>query len=153
MQNEQVRIRRATEADIPAMSCLWADLVIEENPQANPQKQAWSDGHRRLIRLGDFFAYVTEVHGAIVGFATGMMDTDLETGERYLEGGHMYVSPLYRKGRAGALLHRMGTEVCRKHGAKIFRRHVSATNERMMSRLQAKGHVVREYTVDEAIGE
>ena len=152
MQSDQVQIRKANEGDIPAMACLWADLVLEENPEACPQKQLWGEQQRRLMRLKNYHPYVTVVNGVVVGFATGFVDTDLETGKPYLEGGHMYVAPLYRKGRAGALLHRMGIEVCRKHGVGIFRRHVPANNERMMSRLRLRGHIVREYTVDERMG-
>jgi len=97
-----------------------------------------------------YYAYVVEAMGMIVGFATGLIREDLENeGDIYLEGGHMYVAPLYRKGKAGVLLHRMSTEVCRKHGAKIFRRHVPVNNSRMMARLVRKGHIIRENTVDE----
>ena len=149
----QVQIRRATEVDIPAMSCLWESLVLEENDSANPNKEAWSEMQRDLMQNPAYYAYVTETQGVIVGFATGLLTMDLEhKGELILEGGHMFVSHLYRKGKAGALLHRMGTEVARKHGAKRFRRHVPASNDRMVKRLQRRKYIVREFTVDEGVG-
>jgi hypothetical protein len=131
---------------------LWAMLVVEENPAAKPQIQKWVDLRTRLIKNPDYYAYVVTDDGwKIVGFADGSVQVALDTGETYVEGFHMYVLPEHRKGRAGHDLHKMGTDLMKRVGAKFFRRYVNVINERMMTRMKRKGHSVRLYVIDEKV--
>jgi GNAT superfamily N-acetyltransferase len=147
-----VEIRRANDADIPFMAFLWAMLVLEENPIAKPQIRQWAELRNRLIKNHDYYAYVvTDDAGKIVGFADGSVQVALDTGETYVEGSHMFILPEYRKGQAGRFLHKMGTDLAKRVGAKFFRRYVNVINERMMTRMKRKNHSIRMYVIDEKV--
>jgi hypothetical protein len=146
-------IRKATIEDIHHMSRLWAALVMEENPEAKPDRRAWENMQKRLFALRNYYAYVAENGNGVVGFNNGLVLTDMETGERYVEGGNFYVLPEHRMGFAGRMLHRNSFQVAKSVGAKFLRRHVSTKNQRMVDRMmKSRKHVVKEYIVDEMIG-
>lgn len=146
-----VSIRRATKHDIPAMAELWAMLILSEDPASRPDKAGWADLQGQFMGLDLYYAFVVETGGRVVGFNNGLISRDLATGAPYVEGGHFFVLPEHRGGRAGALLHRMSFRVGKEHGCAFLRRKVHAGNERMMRRILAKGCTVREYIVDEVI--
>jgi GNAT superfamily N-acetyltransferase len=148
-------IRRATINDIPAIGRLWASLVIEENPGAHPDIERWCEIQKDLFNLKNYHVFVTEEDGQVVGFNNGLVLTDLETGDIYVDGGNFYVLPEYRKGSSGMKLHRNSLNMARVVNAKYLRRKVSANNKRMMERLNdslGKTHFIKEYIVDEMIG-
>jgi len=147
-----MQIRRANEEDIPDMAILWSMLVMDEDNNACPDIKRWSELQRSLIPMDIYHPYVVEDNGKIIGFGTGITAICYMTGKVYIEGGHMYVHPNHRKGLAGMKLYKMGLEVAKKAGASFFRRHVPAVNNRMVKRLTNKGHIIKEYTVDEIIG-
>lgn len=150
-----VNLRPATIDDILDMSKLWVALVMEENPNANPDSQRWIDIERKMFDLKDYYAFVVEENGNVVGFNDGLLLTDLETNEPYIQGGSFYVLPQYRKGPCGIKLHRNSFQVARNIGAKFLRRKVSANNKRMVDRfikMDGKKHFIKEYIVDEMIG-
>ena len=151
LTKEQVQIRKANRDDILAMSCLWENLVLEENPEAKPNKEMWREQQKTYMMSDAYHPYVVVSNNLVVGFATGFAKIDLENGEQYLEGGHMYISPMYRKGKAGRMIHKMSIEVSKKIGARFFRRYVSAANERMMRRLTIKKYVIKGYLIDEEV--
>jgi len=149
--DQTVSLRRATADDIPDMANLWAALVREENPKARPDVKMWCGLQEHLINNDNYHCYVVEIAGQIVGFNNGLLLTDMETGETYLEGGHFYVLPDHRKSMAGFKLHRNGMDVARATGAKFLRRKVSAGNKRMMDRLNRGIGTIKEYVVDEGV--
>ena len=147
-------IRRAIVNDIPAIGKLWACLVLEENPGSHPDIGRWCEIQKDLFKLKHYHIFVTEEDGKVVGFNNGLVLTDLETGETYVDGGNFYVLPEYRKGSSGMKLHRNSLNVARDVKAKYLRRKVSANNKRMMDRLTnslGKTHFIKEYIVDEMI--
>ena len=149
------KIRKATHEDIDAIGKLWAALVIEENPNAHPNIERWKDIQRQLFGLNNYYIYVAEENGEVIGFNNGLFLVDIETNEPYIDGGNFYVLPKYRKGLSGMRLHRNSFEVAKSLGAKFMRRKVSANNKRMMDRLTShagKSHFVKEYIVDEMVG-
>ena len=148
-----IKIRKATQNDIPAMADMWVALVLEENPSARPDVKRWCDMQRQLFGMSNYFVFVTEDNGKVVGVNNGLFLTDMETGEPYVDGGNFYVIPEYRNGVSGMKLHRNSLNVTRNLGAKFLRRKVSAKNKRMVDRFMAgKTHLLKEYIVDEMIG-
>jgi GNAT superfamily N-acetyltransferase len=148
-----MKLRRAIIDDLLAMGRLWKALVIEENPTSNPDVERWSELQRRMFKMPDYYAYVVEDDRVVVGFNNGLVLKDFENGDIYVDGGNFYVLPEYRKGAAGAMLHRNSFEIAKKLGAKWLRRKVSANNERMVRRfLTSKKCILKEYIVDEMIG-
>ena len=146
-----VSLRRATIKDLPDIVPLWSSLVMEENPKAHPNVKMWSDLQECLFTNNQYYCYVAEIDGRIIGFNNGLLLTDMETGNQYLEGGHFYVLPDHRKSMAGFKLHRNGMDVARATGAKFLRRKVSAGNKRMMDRLNRGIGTIKEYVVDEGV--
>jgi GNAT superfamily N-acetyltransferase len=144
-------IRRATEYDVTTMAILWRELVLEENPKANPDCDQWAKSQRTLMSLPNYYAFVAEENDHIVGFNNGLLIIDPETREKYIEGGQFYVLPEYRKGSAGMRLHRNSFKLGKELGAKWLRRKVSINNKRMVERCIRK-YRVKEYVVDEPLG-
>jgi hypothetical protein len=148
-------IRKATSSDIPVIGLLWRYLVLEENPGAQPDVKRWCDIQVGLFKLKNYYIFVTEEDGKVVGFNNGLFLYDLETNQPYIEGGNFYVLPEYRKGSSGMKLHRNSLNVAKQLKAKYLRRKVSVNNKRMMERLTdnlGKKHFIKEYIVDEMIG-
>lgn len=149
------KIRPALIGDIPAMGNLWAELVLEELPKARPDISRWCQIQHMLISNPDYHAWVSEDNGEVTGFTNGMVQVDIQTGQRYMDGGHLFVTKQHRKGMAGLKLHRVCYRVCRDNGARFVRRKVSAFNKRMVDRMNkhlGNGHTIIEYIVDETIG-
>lgn len=147
-----IQLKRAGREDIRAMGELWSALVLEECPSACPHVSKWNRMQEDLIGLPSYYAFVAHENGNAVGFINGLILTDIETGETYVDGGHLFVLPQYRKSRAGALLHRKTYDVAKENGAKFLRRKVSTKNERMIRRMQKRmgtKYFIKEYVVDE----
>lgn len=148
-------IRPATIEDIPTLGDLWAQLVLEEIPDASPNIKRWCDMQRALMANPDYHVWVSEVDGEVSGFTNGLILDDIQTRERYMDGGHLFVSKQYRDGFSGMKLHRLCYRICKENSARFVRRKVSAFNQRMVERMKkglGNGHIIREYIVDEMIG-
>jgi GNAT superfamily N-acetyltransferase len=127
--------------------------VREENPSFTPDVVEWSKSQYRLMSMESYFAFIAVENGLVVGFNNGLVLTDPESGNRYVEGGNFYVLPEYRKMAAGMKLHKNSFDVAKSQGAKWLRRHVSVNNKRMVDRMQHnKRHILKEYVVDEMLG-
>ena len=142
-------IIQATEKEVPQLGLLWAKLVEEENPKADPDIESWMEFEKKLLSLDSYYAYVFKINDEVVGFCDGLLLIDLETRQKYIKGGHLYVLPEHRKGSAGMRLHLKSFRKSKELGAKFLRRTVSANNMRMMKR--AKDMKVSSYIIDEEI--
>lgn len=148
-------IRPGTHDDIPVLSRLWADLVLEENPDAKPDRVAWAKMQSGLIGRDNYTMALAVVDGKIVGYANGLFTIDMVTGVPFMQGGNLFILPEYRKGEAGRRLHRASLEDSKLMGCQFMRRKVSATNKRMVRRMkkgiESKRFKIKEYIVDETL--
>jgi len=151
-----ITIRPGNHKDIPTLSRLWAALVLEENPDAKPDREAWAQMQAGLIGRENYVMALAVVDGEIVGYANGMFTVDMVTGTPFMQGGNLFILPQYRKGEAGRRLHRASLKDSKVMGAQFMRRKVSASNKRMVRRMKkglaSNKYHIKEYVVDEIIG-
>lgn len=145
-----VTVRRGTYHDIPEVSKMWAQIVIGEDKTATPSEVIYCDQAYKLMTIDQYYLFVAEIGGEIVGFNDGIVAVDPADGQTYIAGRHFYVKPIHRNGTVGKLLHKNSVDAARRVGAKLIRRNIRIDKaENMLS----KGHTLREYVIDEYIKE
>lgn len=90
-------IRIATKEDLPEISKLWEDMVLEARPEFKPDLNKWVVLGNALFDTGLYHVVVFEEDNKIVGFIDGMMFDEPSTGEKHGVAQHFYVIPEYRK--------------------------------------------------------
>lgn len=124
---EGVRVRRGILADVPDMAKMWMSLVKEDmNGVGKPDPAAWIAQTVAMLGSPDYYLFVSEDKGNLVGFMDGVVSFDPSTSQKVMTGRHIYVNPEYRKTGATERMHREGVKLARSLGVKVFKRKVLA---------------------------
>lgn len=117
-------IRRATINDVDAVSHLWEAFIRESTTDSNPNRETWLKQTKAMMGNPDFYIYVAQENGEIVGFQTGSLWRDPSIDQICVIGGCFYVKPEYRNTSVAGRLHRNSVVKAREHKATLFRREV-----------------------------
>ena len=146
----QITIRRGLLEDVPTVAGMWAKIVIGEDKNATPNEDLYIKQSERLVKIPNYYLYLAEVNGEIVGFNDGIVSVDPSNSQKYVAGRHFYVTPEHRKTGVAQALHKNSQDVARELGATVIRRYIRPDKVQF---LLSKGHVIKEYVVDEYIQE
>lgn len=123
-------IRRATEADLDAITAIYNDAVLhttaswDEEPVTRENRRAWLVGHN----TGPYVTLVAEIDGEVVGFAAYGRFRD-KVGYDLTVEHSVYLSPAARGRGLGTALLRELVDAAAERGMHVMVGGLSADNE------------------------
>ena len=107
-------IRPGTQHDLLKVGRLWRKLVNEKNPDYNPRVDWWRDYTAAAMAQGNYYLFVAEDGGRIVGFTSFIVAPEPATGTIQAIGRHIYVETEFRRQRIGSLFHKEHLRIARE---------------------------------------
>lgn len=130
-----IRVRRGVLADVPELAPLWVKLTQEDmGDKAFPDPLLWIAQTVGLMHNQDYYLFVTEDRGKIVGFMDGFVAMDPSTSQKVMTGRHIYMEKDYRNSGNTEKMHREGVKLARSVGVDVFKRKVWATDRSLNSK-------------------
>ena len=113
-------IRQANQKDIFKVSLLWLRMVRELAPELKPNVNWWRSHCERFIGSGDYFLYVAEIEGKMVGFIDFFMFAEPATSKYHCIGQHFFVLFKHRKSNVAGRLYKKVLTESAKFGAQSW---------------------------------
>jgi GNAT superfamily N-acetyltransferase len=127
-KGEIMIIRRATLEDVSKISGLWLLMVKESMPEATPNVEWWKDRIKRLMFLEEYFIFVSEDKGKIVGFLDCIVGPEPATSKIHAVGQYFYVLPEYRNKNLGGKIWKEMLKNLKQFGVQVL--ETICTNDR-----------------------
>ena len=115
-----MKIRSAIISDIIKVSRLWMQMVTELAPELTPNAYWWRVQAESALKQDNYFMYVAEEGGKIIGFIDYFLFAEPATGMRHCVGQHFFVLPEYRGGSTSASLWKTVMRVSKAQGSQIW---------------------------------
>ncbi len=118
MEYQQEKLNAVKDECLPLIEKHWEEIAInQDNIKLKPD---WNT-YNKLESLGMFKVYTARVDGKLVGYFTIVVTKGLHYADHLFAATDLiYISPEYRKGRAGYSLIKFAEEQLKKDGVSVL---------------------------------
>jgi GNAT superfamily N-acetyltransferase len=96
LEDTQLNIRLATDADIPKVAFLWKRMNKEFEPDNISRLDWWVTQTRELLKTRTYYLFVAEEGEDFLGYVNFIVIDEPSDGKRHAIGQQLYVIPEYR---------------------------------------------------------